>query len=376
MLTRRNLLERAALTASAIGLMSCDSASLAGQNKGKLVGAFHLPEESEGHLRTFMQWPANKAVYTYKGELEVMQKSIALVASTIARFEPVVMLGAAEHNDRIMEWTGGKVEHWDVATDDLWCRDAGPLFVQRADGSPAIMNFNFNGWGKKQPHTYDSKIAGKIATRLGLPLIDSELVGEPGGLEYDGDGTIIALESCWVNKNRNTQSRDEISRRMCAALGAKKVIWAPGLKGLDITDYHIDALARFVRPGVILIQLPEKISASDPYSKAAYETYEILKKTRDARGRKFEIIVIEEPIDIRSKNEDFVASYVNYYLCNGAVIAGQFGDDRADEAARNTLFKLYPSREIIMLNVDPIGAAGGGIHCATQQQPLFKKASK
>jgi agmatine deiminase len=376
MLTRRDLLGQAALTASAMGIMGCDSASIAGQNKSKEGGMHHLPEEAGRHLRTFMQWPASKAVYTYKGELAVMQQSIALIASTIARFEPVVMLGEAEHKSKIMELTGGKAEHWDIPTDDLWCRDSGPLFVQGADGGPAIMNFNFNGWGNKQPHGNDSKIAKKMAARLGLPIIDSGLVGEPGGLEYDGDGTIIALESCWVNKNRNTHNRDEISRRMCAALGAKKVIWAPGVKGRDITDYHIDALARFVRPGVILIQLPEKIFAGDPYSKAAYETYEILKSARDARGKKFEIIVIEEPIDIRSKSEGFVASYVNYYLCNGAVIAGQFGDDRADEAARNMLSKLYPSREVIMLNVDPIGEAGGGIHCSTQQQPLFKTVNK
>ena len=143
----------------------------------------------------------------------------------------------------------------------------------------------------------------------------------------------------------------------------------PGLKGKDITDYHIDALARFVNPGKILIQLPARIDPADPFSRAAFEAYDILKRQTDAQGRKFEIITIPEPVNIRSRKADFLASYVNYYVCNGAVIAPEFGDDRIDQKAQDTLKQLYPQREIVMLNIDPLGEAGGGIHCATQQQP-------
>jgi agmatine deiminase len=160
---------------------------------------------------------------------------------------------------------------------------------------------------------------------------------------------------------------------MMRALGADKVIWASGIAGKDITDYHIDALARFVNPGRVLIQLPDESRASDPWSVAAFETYNILKNARDGDGRKLELVVVPEPVDIRSSNLEFVASYVNFYVCNGAVIAAEFGDDAVDEQARTTLAQLYPGREIVMLNVDPIGEAGGGIHCATQQQPAATK---
>lgn len=147
------------------------------------------------------------------------------------------------------------------------------------------------------------------------------------------------------------------------------MIWAPGVKGADITDYHIDALARFVKPGQALIQLPAKVITDDPWSSAAYETYEVLKRARDAHGRKLDIVVIPEPLNIRSRSRDFVSSYVNYYVCNGAVIGAQFGDDQADAQAARILGQLYPGREVVSLNVDPIGEAGGGIHCSTQQQP-------
>jgi agmatine deiminase len=154
-----------------------------------------------------------------------------------------------------------------------------------------------------------------------------------------------------------------------SALGGEKMIWAPGVKGKDITDYHIDALARFVAPGKVLIQLGATIDPDDPWSVSGHETLKVLQGATDAKGRKLEIVQLDDPVDIRSSLPEFVASYVNYYVCNGAVIAAQFGDARADGKARDLLQSLYPGRSIEMLNIDPIGESGGGIHCATQQQP-------
>ena len=119
----------------------------------------------------------------------------------------------------------------------------------------------------------------------------------------------------------------------------------------------------------MLIQLSEKPDPADPWSVSAFETFEILKNSTDAKGRKLDIIVLPEPADIRSCNSDFVASYVNYYVCNGAVIGAEFGDRAADDKARSILASLYPGRKIVSLNMDAIGESGGGIHCATQQQP-------
>jgi agmatine deiminase len=340
-------------------------------------GSFVMPDEASPHLRTFMQWPVHADIYEGAQYLRETQQSIVQIATTISQFEPVVILSDKSHHDQIDDsfgerTTGYVIELWDIPTDDLWARDAGPCFVHQSDGRNAIMDFNFNGWGNKQRHGNDALVARRIAERIGIPRIDSGLVGEAGGLEFDGSGTILAHASSWVNPNRNRGDAANIGAKMMQALGAKKVIWAPGIIGRDITDYHIDALARFVGPGHVLIQLPDKPIASDPWSMAAYETYAILKNTRDAAGRKLDITVIPDAVKTRSNDDDFVASYVNYYVCNEAVIAAEFGDDKADEVARATLAMLYPRREIVMLNVDPIGAAGGGIHCATQQQPVAK----
>ncbi len=340
---------------------------------------FTMPDEAEPHARSFMQWPTDARIHGGAAGLSEVQHAIATIARAISRYEPLVMLAAAAHHPAItgalgQTTLGASTTLWDIPADDLWARDSGPTFLRNPAGELAIVDFNFNGWGGKQRHAADARIAGLVARRLGLPLIDSGVVGEQGGLEQDGAGTILAHASSWANANRNPgMNAAAIAARLEAAIGARHTIWAPGIAGRDITDYHIDALARFTAPGQVLIQLPDRPRRSDPWSIAAWETYEILKSARDANGRKLELVVIDEPVSIRSREDDFVASYVNYYICNGAVIAAQFGDDRADEAARSSLAALFPSRQIVMLDVDPIGAAGGGIHCATQQQPASRQ---
>ena len=330
--------------------------------------SFHMPLESEPHERTFMQWPVARSVYGAK-DLALVQRAIADIANAIAEFEPVVLLGSDVGRTGNKQLLSSKVELWNIPTDDLWCRDSGPTFVTNAAGQLAIAHIAFNGWGNKQPHANDGQVAGRVAARLGLALLETGLIGEQGGVEHDGAGTLLAHASCWANHNRNAISRDEIARRLQLALGARQTIWAPGIAGADITDYHIDALARFVGPGKVLIQIDDTVDPSDPWSVAAHETLRVLEHARDAAGWALQIIKLPEPQAIRSNAADFVSSYINYYVCNGAVIGAQFGDSETDGAVREILGDLYPDREIIMLNIDSIGESGGGIHCATQQQP-------
>ena len=363
MMTRRSLFR----TAAAAGGLSLLPRGVFSAGAGS--AGFWYPEETDPHERTFMQWPVNPAVHDDRDFLYDLQDSIAEIASTIAEFEPVVMLAAAEHHKAIRKRVSRNVELWDIPTDDLWCRDSGPSFVIDGKGGLAVTQFNFNGWGNKQIHDNDGKIAARVAERLGLPIFDAGLVGEAGGVETDGHGTLIAHESSFINPNRNKGSKAEVEAMLLETMGAEKIIWAPGIKGADITDYHIDALARFVKPGQILIQMGDEVDPSDPWSVAAFETYDILAGATDARGRKLDLVILPEPYDIRADSADFVSSYVNYYVCNGAVIVAEFGDEAADEEAVAILADLYPDREIVALNIDTVGEVGGGIHCATHEQP-------
>ncbi len=372
MINRRDAMVSLVSEAAAAAMLICGSTAGAAQSRARVPGPdlsdYEMPLESAPHDRTIMQWPVSRAVYD-RASLLAVQANIALIANTISQFEPVAMLAADAGATAARTQLGQAVEIWDIPTDDLWCRDSGPTFVKHATGTLAIAHLQFNGWGGKQAHRNDARIAAAVAKRLGMPLLPTGLVGEQGGVEHDGAGTLLAHASCWVNPNRNKGTAAIIGSRLTRALGAKKIIWAPGIKGADITDYHIDALARFISPGRVLIQVPDQPDRADPWSVAAFQTYDILEKATDAAGRRFEIIRLPEPTDIRSAQSDFVASYVNYYVCNGAVICAEFGDRRADNEARAILASLYPGRKIVSLNIDAIGAAGGGIHCATQQQP-------
>ncbi len=364
MMSRRSLLGAAA---AAGGLSFWGRGAQAREGAGK--AGFWYPEETDPHERTFMQWPVNRRVHDDPDFLADLQGCIADIANAIAGFEPVVMMAAAEHHKAIRKLVSDRVELWDIPTDDLWCRDSGPSFVVDGKGGLAVTQFNFNGWGNKQVHGHDGKIAALVAQRMGLQVFDTGLVGEAGGVETDGHGTLIAHESTFVNSNRNKGSKAEIEAMLLDTMGAKKMIWAPGIKGADITDYHIDALARFVKPGQILIQMGEEVDPDDPWSVSAFETHDILAAARDANDRPLDLVILPEPYDIRVDAPDFVSSYVNYYVCNGAVIAAEFGDPEADREAARILAKLYPGREVVTLNIDPVGEVGGGIHCATHEQP-------
>jgi agmatine deiminase len=154
-----------------------------------------------------------------------------------------------------------------------------------------------------------------------------------------------------------------------ASFGINKVVWIPGLRGQDITDGHTDFYARFTRPGVVVAGL-ESDSESPDYP-VTREHLKILRSARDASGRRLEVVTLDSPTRTRPefRSKDFAAGYINFYVCNGAVIAPEFGDSEADSRCRSTLQKLFPNRTIVQLNIDGIAAGGGGIHCATQQEP-------
>jgi agmatine deiminase len=328
------------------------------------------PSESEPHARTWMAWPSTPAVYGGPGAYyESVQETLGRLAAAIAENEPVAMAAAASAHELAARLCGPKVELVDIATDDMWVRDSGPVFVRAADGTIAAVDFRFNGWGDKQAHARDAGIAGKVSEHLGAARHVAAIRGEGGGIEYDGDGTLLLAESCWVNDNRNPGlSRADIERHLKTILGVEAVIWVPGVRGLDITDGHIDGSLRFVKPGLLIASsFPGDTSE---WGRAHAEALAILARSKDARGRSFEVVSIPAATEVRSTSDDFLTSYANYYIGNGALYTPQFGDKKADAQAIETLGRLHPDRRIVALDMDRIYENGGGIHCVTQQQPL------
>ncbi|WP_035802931.1 agmatine deiminase family protein [Kitasatospora mediocidica] len=335
--------------------------------------ALVVPADSLPHTRTWMAWPDNAKIWTGRGALAAVQKNIALIANTIAKYEPVFVCANAASvaaarkacNARNVTVIGT------IPVDDCWMRDSGPIFRTDGAGGLDAVGLNFNGWGNKQTHANDALVAGRIAAYVGVPFTAAGLVSEGGAIETDGDGTLMATRSSIINSNRNPRmTQAQIESAMCAAYGASKVIWFTGISGQDITDDHVDATSRFLGDGSGLVQMPLSTD-TDVWSNDERQQYKALSAATDAQGVPMQVTQLQGPDynRIRSTNPDFVGSYANYYLCNGAVISAQFGDTNADNAAYDSLSALFPDRVVEQLDIDALGAGGGGIHCVTQQQP-------
>ncbi|NEE49971.1 agmatine deiminase family protein, partial [Streptomyces sp. SID8455] len=210
-----------------------------------------------------------------------------------------------------------------IPVDDCWMRDTGPVFRTDGAGGLDAVGLNFNGWGGKQAHAKDALVAERIAAYTGAPFTHAEFVGEGGAIEQDGAGTLMATRSSLLNRNRNPgMSERTLTAEMCEAYGASKVIWFDGVHGQDITDDHVDATSRFLAPGEALVQMP-LATDNDAYAKDARQQHRILTESRTAAGGPMAVTRLQGPDydRIRSGNPDFLASYANYYLCNGAVLS-------------------------------------------------------
>ncbi|MFD9036539.1 agmatine/peptidylarginine deiminase [Streptomyces sp. NPDC059567] len=364
-LNRRGFLVASGATAA--------GAALATTSQGRAratAGTFRVPVEDVRHARTWMAWPDSTSIWG--GKLSGVQADIALIARTTAKYEPVVMCANSGSAAKARSMCGSTVTVISsIPVDDCWMRDSGPVFRTDGAGGLDTVGLNFNGWGNKQAHAKDALVAERIAAYVGVPFTSADLVGEGGAIEQDGAGTLMATRSSLVNRNRNPgMSERQLTSAMCEAYGASKVIWFDGVRGQDITDDHVDATSRFLAPGEALVQMP-LASDTDAYARDARRQFSILSTSTTATGSPMDVLRLQGPDydKIRSTSRDFLASYANYYLCNGAVISAHFGDTRADQAARATLARLYPDRVIEQLNIDRLGTGGGGIHCVTQQQP-------
>ncbi|MER7702001.1 agmatine deiminase family protein [Kitasatospora sp. NPDC097605] len=336
---------------------------------GPAVTRRAMPAESAPHTRTFMAWPALEEVWG--DQLPGVRQDIASLARTIAGFEPVVLLARPDQADQARQACGSSVEVLELMVDDLWARDTGPTFVTGPQGL-AGADFNFNGWGDKQTHASDAEVARTLLGHYGITRLRAPVTGEGGGIEVDGEGTLMATESCWVNDNRNPgRTRDQIEAAFKDLLGVDKVIWFKGVAGQDITDCHVDALARFAEPGTVVLHRPAADTPPDIWTTASHQAIQVIQSATDAKGRSFEVVDLPEPDPdlIQGAGENFLATYINYYVCNGGVIVPHFGDKTADDRAAGILGDLHPGRKITQVSVNHIAAGGGGIHCATQQQP-------
>ncbi|AZD06294.1 Agmatine deiminase [Pseudomonas chlororaphis] len=336
------------------------------------AGNWYMSDEHGPQERVILAFGASSRVW--EDWAGAVNDTIALLARTIAKYQPVTVLCRASQLSLAKSKCGtGNIDFLTLSLDDVWVRDYGGCFVVDGTGGLGLVDFNFNGWGNKQTSVNDTRVADTLSEEMEAAYIRSALVGEGGGIEVDRHGTAIITESCWINDNRNPGlGKAQIEAELKANLGLRKIIWLPGIKDKDITDAHVDFYARFVKPGVVIANLD-----NDPesYDYAVTRRHlEILNAATDADGRRLVVHTLPPPTRRRSNlytrdNPDFAPGYINFLPINGAVIAPQFGDAAADQYCKDLLARLYPGRVVEQVNIDPIAAGGGGIHCVSKHLP-------
>ena len=328
---------------------------------------FFMPAEWAPHERCWMAWPCRAGLW---GDgLEAARSAYAEVAKSISAFEPVTLLANDADFADAAARCGDRVTCQAMPLDDSWMRDSGPTFLVDGKGGLAAVDWRFNAWGEKfHPYDNDAKTAGRVLAQLGVTRYGAPLVLEGGSIHVDGEGTLLTSEECLLNPNRNPDlGRGQIEALLRDHLGVTAFVWlGQGLYG-DDTDGHVDNIACYVRPGVVMAAACD--DPADPNHAILQDNLKRLKKAKDAKGRALEVIELPLPRELRYLNgERLSLTYVNYYIANGGIVMPSFGDVQ-DGPARDIVARAFPGRKVVQVPAGDILAGGGGIHCITQQQP-------
>jgi len=337
---------------------------------------FFMPAEWHPHDATWLTWPKDPVTWPDRVPLveEIFLRMIQELASR-ERVELLVDDRETENGIRGRLKRAGSdgldLRFHRVRTADSWIRDYGPNFLIKRGPDGVELAYNhwvFNAWGNKYAELKkDAAIPEILAPVLGLPRFTPGIVLEGGSIDVNGEGICLTTEQCLLNANRNPGlSRIEIEQHLKDHLGVRNVIWlGEGIVG-DDTDGHIDDIARFVRPDTIVCATEE--DSTDPNYALLRDNHERLQKARTQEGKPFEVITLPMPGPVESSDGRLPASYANFYIANRLVLVPIFGH-RNDTAALETLGRLFPGREIVGINCEPLVWGLGTIHCVTQQQP-------
>jgi len=332
--------------------------------------SWRMPPEWAPHERTWMAWPSSG--YTLgetAADADEARACWASVANAVARFEPVTVVVDPADVEVARSWLDPSVAVLQAPLDDAWMRDIGPTFVLGPGGERAGVDWVFNGWGAQPWASWerDADVARLVCGDAGVPVVSSPLVNEGGGIHVDGEGTLLLTRTVQLGEGRNADwTQEQVEAELARTLGVHRFVWIERGLTRDYDEFgtrgHIDIVACFSSPGTVLVH--DQRNPEHPDHAVSAE----VRATLEAALPGVTIVAVPAP-DVLRDDEGWVDySYINHYVCNGAVILCAF-DDPGDERAAAILREAYPGREIVLVDARPLFARGGGIHCITQQQP-------
>ncbi len=333
--------------------------------------ALTVPAEWAPQEAIWTAWPADPD--EWNGDLDAPRRDIAGLVRALAGHGNRVRLlvNGREAETSATAAVGSLAEIIPARYGDIWLRDTGPIFAQ-AGRDLVALRFQTNSWGGKYELPDDATVGDDVARLARAKVKRFDYVLEGGAVDQDGEGTVLTTRQTLLNPNRNGWTKAQAEAALGEAFGAKSVIWIDeGLKN-DHTDGHVDNIARFVAPGMVVCQSAS--GPDDPNAATLDAIAETLAKATDASGRKLEVVRIPGVGLYRNAlGEVSPASHMNFIIANGVVVVPVYGT-ASEAAALDALRAVFPGRAVVGVPSKGLlgcGTAGGGsFHCITQQQPL------
>jgi agmatine/peptidylarginine deiminase len=334
---------------------------------------FRLPAEWEPQAAVIVAWPY--AGTDWAPRLAQIESAYVGLVTAIARFETALLCVAnaevRKHAAGILAAAGvdmGRLRFVEVAYDDTWLRDSGPLTLVGED-SFRLVDFHFTGWGGKFDGGRDDRLIEALVGRGVFHAAAHRRIHwalEGGAIESDGAGTILTTWRCLHHRHPD-MSREQIDRQLADAFMAKRILWLDhGFLEGDDTDAHIDTLARFAPDYAIVFQTCD--DPADPHYDELARMHEEIAGLRTSDDRPYRLHPLPWPQAIRDGERRLASSYANYLVVNGGVLMPSYGD-AADDPAVQVIAGAHPGREVVKVDARALIWQNGSVHCLTMQLP-------
>jgi len=356
-----------------------------------------MPAEWEAHAATWLAWPHYHG--DWPGKFEPIAWVYAEIIRNLAKHERVELVvnntAAAKQARKVLERADAlsdnvRFHRW--PTNRVWLRDSGCIFLKPTHvesnvgtavidrpiglqaGKQLALKFRFNAWAKYSNWRLDDKIGSHMAKAAHAHEIRPEslhtrIVLEGGSIDVNGAGTVLTTEECLLSKEQERNphmARVHYQKALADYLGAPHTIWlGRGISG-DDTHGHVDDLTRFVRKDTVVTMVEHH--SKDVNHEPLRANLRRLQSARDQDGKQLTVVELLMPQPVIFEGRRLPASYANFYVANGVVLAPVFNRPN-DRIALNTLAELFPTREIVPIYSGDFIWGLGAMHCMTQQQP-------
>ena len=369
----------------AILISACDSNEIEGstQNPDPTLPItnvlYTMPEESAPHEGTWLQWPHQYEYgITYRNSLDATWVAMAKALQSTEKVH-IIAYDAAEQSriENLLTNEGVPLTNVNFKihqTNDVWVRDNGPIFAKDQSGQLVLQDWGFNGWGGKFGYKKCDAVPSFIAGEIGIKAVNVPMVNEGGSVELDGNGVMMATKSSVLSqKNRSTRNEGmtqaQAEANFTKYYGATKFIWLEGgFSKEDVTDMHIDGIAKFV-PGNKMVTMNNDDLLNWGLTQNDIDVlYSASNKNNQAYTKVFLPLSKNDVVTTNGTNLGYKGCYINFYVANGKVLVPNYNDPN-DAVANNIIAGLFPGRTVVGIDVRNLYKNGGMVHCVTQQQP-------